>query len=77
MKRLAFPSNRKNVVSGLGGTIPDQEVTIVRHFRFSAFSTTPECASVIPGVRSQVSRIQKSKFSLQKLSSRFLWWILN
>lgn len=52
MKRLALPSNREDVVSGLGGTIPDKEVTIVRHFRFSAFSTTPECASMIPGVRS-------------------------
>lgn len=52
MKGLALPSNREDVVSGLGGAIPDQEVTIVRHLRFSAFSTAPERAPMIPGVRS-------------------------
>lgn len=52
MKGLALPSNREDIVSGLGGAIPDQEVTIVRHLRFSAFSTAPERAPMIPGVRS-------------------------
>lgn len=60
MKRLTFPSYGQHIIAGLRSAVAHQEVPVVRHFRFRALSTAAQRAAVVPGVRSQITRIEQS-----------------